>query len=131
MGSAALEKNVQGIWRVGLNWSAARSLAIADVNWSAARSLAIADLTGRQPVVWPSLMRSGDSTHPCRSPIPTANGGDLFIFSRHGHKRLSRNTVTWQSVTGGRQRRDLLKQLPESFSRGTRSCGFSWSTKHL
>ena len=33
VGSVALEKNVQGIWRVGLNWSAARSLAIADEKW--------------------------------------------------------------------------------------------------
>jgi len=47
------------------------------------------------------MKRSVDNTHSCRSATPTVNGGDLTY--RHGHKPLSRNTVTWRPVTGGHQ----------------------------
>jgi len=33
VGNVAFEKNVQGIWQVGLNWSVGRSLGTPDVDW--------------------------------------------------------------------------------------------------
>jgi len=49
----------------------------------------------------------------------------VIYLRRYGRKLLSRNTVTWRPVTGGRQHRT---PAPQSFSRGTRSFTFLVST---
>ena len=53
----------------------------------------------------------------------------MIQLFRHGHKLLSRNTVTWWPVTGGRQHH--THGTPLKFFTGTRSYAFSRSTKHV
>ena len=51
--------------------------------------------------IYINLKRSGESTNPCRSPTPRANG--VVLLQRHRHKFLSRNKMTSQPATGSRQ----------------------------
>jgi len=92
-------------WRVVLKWSAGWrrlagcSLATLNVDW---REVVTAHtLVGVQYQRWTVAI----------------------YFSRHGHKLSSRNTVTWQSVTDGRQHRNLLPQhSPKNFTRNPIVC---------
>jgi len=45
----------------------------------------------------------------------------VIWLSRHGRKGLSRNTVTWQPVTGGRQHRTHAR-LPKAFQKEPKAC---------
>jgi len=57
------------------------------------------------------MKRSSDSTHHCWShPQRTV----LIKLRQHGHKLLSRNTMTWRPVTGDRQHR-IHAKLPKYF----------------
>jgi len=49
------------------------------------------------------MKRSGDSTHPCRSPTPTVNSFELISSTRT--QSSNRSTETRRPVTGGRQQR--------------------------
>ena len=74
-----------------------------------------------------SMKRSSDSTHSCWRQHPW---GTFVIKLRwHGHKLLSRNTITWRPVTGGRHHRTLAT-LPKAFQERPR-CVFSRGRQNI
>jgi len=110
VGNVALEKNLQGIWRVGLNWSAGRMRL-------AGSSLATTVVDYEEK-----------SRHPCRSPIPTVNCRDLTLSTRTQTSEQEHSNLT---ASNRRPSTPYSCNTPQSFSRGTRSYAFSRSTKHV
>jgi len=113
VGNVALEKNLQGNWRVWLNWSAGRMRP-------AGRSLATADVDYEE--------KSSDNTHPCRSPTPSVNGRDLTFPTR---TQISEQECCDLTASNRRSSTLYSRNTPQNFSLETRSYAFSRSRKHV
>jgi len=80
--------------------------------WSAGRSFATPGVDRREVVTAHTLVG-----------VQYLGWTVVIYFSRHGHKLLSGNTLTWQPVTGGRQHHSLLPQhSPKIFTRNPIVC---------
>jgi len=74
------------------------------------------------------MKRSGDSTHPCRSPTPTMSGRDLTLPTR---TQTSEQDYSDFMASNRRPSTPYSSNTPQSFSQGTRSYALSRSTKHV
>jgi len=75
-----------------------------------------------------TMKRSGDNTHPCRTPTPTVNGRDLTLPTR---THTSEQEYSDLAASNRRPSTPYSRNTPERFSQGTRSYAFSRSTKHV
>ena len=94
------------------------------VNWLHRSDLAREPLC-KEP--WYRL-KSGDSTHHCRSPTPKLNGCDLPPSTR---TQFSEQEYSYLTVSKRHQSNTVLPLHPQNFSRGTRQYTFPRSTKHV
>ena len=91
------KKNVQCIWRAGLNWSG---------GWMGPRAVVL------PPPLMETVKRSGDSTHHCRSPTPTVNGRDFILPTRTQNSEQEYNDLT---ASNRRSSTPYSTTLPRSF----------------
>jgi len=75
-----------------------------------------------------TMKRSGDSTHPCRSPTSTVNGRDLTLLKRTQTSEQEHSDLAASNVPPSTP---YSSNILQTFSWGTRSYAFSRSTKHV
>jgi len=75
-----------------------------------------------------TMKRSGDSTHPCRSPTPAMNGRDFILPKR---KQTPEREYSDLAASNRRPSTPWSRNTPQSFLQGTRLYGFSRSTKYV